>query len=114
MPDFILWIKNLTQKRTLVRFIVPHRLHHESENKARNKAQCLMNLTNLSRQCAFKKKGLEMDGWILSATEKLSYIPWAGKRDRAELKREFKVMNMIEAYVPIVLNAAQPAKEEGR
>ena len=110
-PDFILWLRNSKEKRTLVRFVEPHGLHHESENKAKNKAQCLKHLLDLSKHEAFKKKGVELDGWILSATDKISDIPWAGKRGWPELKREFKVLSMTEVYVPIVLNFSQPTKK---
>jgi len=107
LPDFILWLRNSKEKRTLVRFVEPHGLHHESENKARNKAQCLKHLLDLSKQQAFKKKGVEMDGWILSATEKISDIPWAGKRGWPELKRDFRVLVMTENYMPTILDVAR-------
>lgn len=107
IPDFILWLKNSKQKRTLVRFVEPHGLHDESENKVGSKAQCLFNLANLTKQEAFKKKRLEMDGWILSSTEKLSDIPWAGKRGWPELKRDFKVLSMNEEYMPTVLDVTE-------
>lgn len=104
IPDFILWLKHSKSKRTLVRFIEPHGLHHESEIKARNKAQCLVHLAGLSKQKAFKKKSMEMDGWILSPTEKLEDIPWAGKRSWEDLKRDFRVLLMSRDYLPTVLN----------
>ncbi|MEW6669769.1 MAG: DEAD/DEAH box helicase family protein [Thermodesulfobacteriota bacterium] len=104
IPDFILWLRHTKSKRTLVRFVEPHGLHHESEAKARNKAQCLMHLEALSKQKAFKKKAMEMDGWILSPTEKLADIPWAGKRSWGDLRREFRVLLMNQVYLPTVLN----------
>jgi predicted ABC-type ATPase len=78
-PDFIFWLRNERQKSTLVRFIEPHGLHDEAENSVRSKAQCLFHPIELSGQEAFRKKGVELDGWILSATTKIADIPWAGK-----------------------------------
>jgi len=113
VPDFILWLKNSKQKRTLVRFVEPHGLHHECENKVRSKAECLFHLTDLSREEAFRKKGLEMDGWILSDT-KISEVPWAGKRGWAELKSEFKVLSMAEDYMTTVLNFGPDFPAKGK
>jgi hypothetical protein len=104
VPDFILWLKHAKSKRTLVRFIEPHGLHHESELNARNKAQCLVHLAELSKQKTFKKKSMEMDGWMLSPTEKLEDIPWAGKRSWEDLRRDFRVLLMSQDYMPTVLN----------
>jgi len=102
VPDFILWLKNSKQKQTMVCFVEPHGLHHESENKVRSKAQCLLNLIDLSREEAFRQKGLAMDGWILSDT-KISEVPWAGKRGWPELRSEFKVLSMAGDYMPTIL-----------
>jgi hypothetical protein len=95
------------KKRTPVRSVEPHGLHHESENKVRSKAQCLFNLIDLSKEEVFRQKRLEMDGWILSDTN-ISEVPWAGKREWRELRSEFKVLSMSEVYIPIVLNVTHP------
>ena len=65
-----------------------------------------MNLLELSQREDFKKRVIEMDGWILSATEKLSDIPWAGKRNWEDLKYEFRVLLMSKEYIPTILDVA--------
>jgi hypothetical protein len=75
-----------------------------------SKAQCLFNLIDFSLEDAFREKGPEMDGWILSETE-ISEVPWAGKRRWPELKNEFKVLSMAEDYMPGILNANEGLQE---
>jgi hypothetical protein len=47
---------------------------------------------------------MEMEGWILSPTERLKDIPWAGKRSWEDLRRDFRVLLMNQEYMPTVLN----------
>jgi hypothetical protein len=106
-PDVVFWFGNERQNSSHVRFIEPHGLHHESENKVQSKAQDLVKLVDLSRQDAFRKRRVEMDGWILSATTKISDIPWAGKRGWSKLKSGFKVLSMADDYMPTILNVRE-------
>jgi hypothetical protein len=101
-PDFILWVKNRKTKETVVRFIEPHGMHHGGISGNQDKIDSLKNLEMLSREERFRKKNVQLDGFILTETE-LAKIPGAEKLTWNQLRDKHKIFRQEGDYCREVL-----------
>ena len=97
-PDFILWIKNRKTKTTKVQFIEPHGLHHGGLSGNEDKFEALKKLMKISEEKPFKKKKMEMSGYILTRTE-LNKIPGAENKDWPVLEKDYLILRQEGPYM---------------
>ena len=97
-PDFILWIKNRKTKTTKVQFIEPHGLHHGGLSGNEDKFEALKKLMKISEEKPFKKKKMEMSGYILTRTE-LKKIPGAENKDWPVLEKDYLILRQEGPYM---------------
>jgi hypothetical protein len=101
-PDFILWIRNKTDKTTRVRFVEPHGMHHGGISGNKDKIEAFKELEKLSNEPAFQKKRIFLDGYILTQTE-LKKIPGVEDKQWSELEDEFKILRQQGGYIQKLL-----------
>jgi hypothetical protein len=101
-PDFILWIRNKAEKTTRVRFIDPHGMHHGGLSGNKDKIECFKELQELSKEPAFSKKKILLDGYILTNTE-LKKIPGAEDKNWSQLEEEFRILRQQGSYIEKLL-----------
>jgi hypothetical protein len=101
-PDFILWIRNKTDKTTRVRFVEPHGMHHGGLSGNKDKIEAFKELQDLSKEAAFSKKKILLDGYILTQTE-LKKIPGAEDKTWSQLEDEFKILRQQGSYIEKLL-----------
>jgi type III restriction/modification enzyme restriction subunit len=102
-PDFILWIQNKAEKTTRVRFVEPHGMHHGGLSGNKDKIEAFNELQELSKETAFSKKKILLDGYILTQTD-LKKIPGAEDKSWLELENQFKILRQQGSYIEKLLS----------
>lgn len=104
-PDFILWIRNKKTKSVRVVFLDPHGLHHEGivDN---DRFAAIEKLRLLGKEKKFKKRKIELDGYILApADTSLDKIPGAKGKTWEDLENEYPLYRQEGSYVEKILAA---------
>ena len=68
-PDFILWVKRSNPSSQRIVLLEPHGLHHETPYALQSdKVKALAAFRKLGNVAAFRKKKIDLDGYIISET----------------------------------------------
>lgn len=93
LADEVKRLRNRSTKAVHLRFLESHGMHHDGLFGANQpKIECLKELGVLSARADFKKQKFSLDGLILTWTKK-DEIPGAEKKTRAELRRDYCLVN---------------------
>jgi len=103
-PDFILWLYNIRTGQTRAIFVDPHGLHHEGLAGTMDKFEALRALRKLSDWPEFQRRGIRLEGYLLSATT-VSQIPDANGRTEKQLEKEYPLVFQRGNYVERVIKS---------
>ncbi len=106
-PDFIVWVKHGRPARQRIILLEPHGLHHETPAALESdKVRALEAFRRTGQSATFKKKRIELDGYIVTDTP-LEQIPGGTLgRNREELAKDYAVVlapGESDWWVPQVL-----------
>ena len=106
-PDFILWLHNKNKKSVRVVFLDPHGLHHGGivEN---DRFAAIEKLRSLGAGKKFKKKGIELDGYILApADTSLDKIPGATGKNWGDLEKNHPIFRQAGSYIEKIFSSTK-------
>jgi hypothetical protein len=101
-PDFVLWARDKETGQVRVVFVEPHGMHHGGLPGNKDKIEALHALHRLGETASFRKRGITVDGYILTETPK-GDIPGAETLSWQELAEGYRVVRLGSACYPRLL-----------